>query len=473
MSANLLLIVAAAALPSATLHFLFGEGAAPIDGTGHLLVMSVGSAVAALASVVLMIAGARRHDGRTLLAGGAFAAMTLLLVVHGLSTPGVILGPNGLVALAGGSALPVGGALLALTAVPALRRPQHLAPVAWALGVLLVVIAVLGTLGLLMPERIPALPQAGDTIAWVLVFVGAAFFLTVAIRAVNTWTLTRRGSDLLVVVGVVWLGLALIPSLLLMPGTWAWWLGHALEFLGVGLVGLPLALDVLRARPSHPTSGGLPAAALVADEEAFLGAQIRALMTRLETKDVSTEQHTRRVAELSVAIGERLGLSPGRLRDLAVAGLLHDIGKLSVPDEILKKPGSLTDEEMAVIRRHPVWGDELIAELGYSAAVRRPVRGHHERLDGSGYPDGLTRFDLETRILAVADVYDALVSPRVYRKAWDRDAALALLRDGIGSQFDPACVDALEALIGSTVAHDAHRPLAVGSAAGEDQAARR
>jgi putative nucleotidyltransferase with HDIG domain len=447
IGANLLLITAASAIPAAALHFLFGEGAAPVSGTGHLLIMSIGASIAAVASTVLMIAGAHRHDGRTLVAGGAFAAMTLLLVIHGLATPGVLLGPNGLIALAGGAALPVGGTLLALTAIPGLRRVRRLDRVGWALGALLATIAVLGTLGLLMPESIPALPKAGDALAWVLMFFGVALFLSIAVRAINTWTLTRRTADLVVVVGIVWLAVALIPSLLLQPGTWAWWLGHALELLGVGLVGLPLALDVLRTRPSHPTVGDLPAAALVADEEIFLGTQVRALMSRLEAKDVSTEQHTRRVAELAVAIGERLGLSPGRLRDLALAGLLHDIGKLSVPDAILMKAGPLTDDEMDVIKRHPVWGDELVAELGFSAAVRRPVRGHHERLDGSGYPDSATRLDLETRILAVADVYDALVSPRVYRKAWTRDDALALLRDGAGSQFDERCVLALEQLV--------------------------
>jgi HD-GYP domain-containing protein (c-di-GMP phosphodiesterase class II) len=455
LGANVLLIAAAAALPAATLHFLFGEGAAPIDGTGHLLIMSIGSSIAAAASVVLMVAGARRHDARTLVAGGAFAAMTLLLVIHGLATPGVLLGPNGLIALAGGAALPVGGALLTLTALPRLRRLRRLAPLAWALGGLLAAIAAGGTLALLMPDRIPALPQAGDFTAWALMVIGVLFFLSIAIRAINTWSLTRRAADLVVVVGVVWLGLALVPSLLMQPGTWAWWVGHVLELAGVALVGVPLALDVLRTRPSHPTVGDLTASALVADEEAFLGTQVRALMDRLEAKDVSTERHTRRVAELSVAIGERVGLSPGRLRDLALAGLLHDIGKLSVPDAILMKAGPLTDEEMDVIRLHPGWGDDLLAELGYSAAVRRPVRGHHERLDGSGYPDGLERVDLETRILAVADVYDALVSPRVYRRAWARADALALLRGGGGggSEFDERCVAALEELVGgATVA---------------------
>jgi len=306
------------------------------------------------------------------------------------------------------------------------------------------------------------MPQYGTPPATAFMLVGLALYGMVLPRAVRTFVLTRRSADLVVVVGVVWLAAALIPSLMFDPGSWGWWLGHALEFAGVVLVGLPVALDVHRGRPSRPLSGDLPVAELVAAEEAFLGPRVRALMARLESKDRSTEEHTRRVAHWAVAIGEALGLAPGRLRDLAVGGLLHDMGKLSVPDAILRKPGPLTDDEMDVIRRHPGWGDELLAELGYPAHVRRVVRGHHERLDGSGYPDGLAgdAIDLETRILAVADVYDALVSPRYYRGAWEPERALGLLRDESGTTFDARCVAALEALVRATGAAPALRAAA-------------
>lgn len=446
---NLLLIAASAALPAAAVHFLMGEGAAPIRGAGHLFVMAVGALVAALASVALMARGVVTRDGRAVVAGGAFSAMTLLLAFHGLATPGVLLGPNGLVALAGGIALPVGGGILTFAALPAVRRPENLQRVGWALACLLGFIAVAGSVALVVPHVVPRLPQAGEPSAWALVVVGAMFFLAIAQRAVRTYTLTRRTTDLLVIVGVVWLGVALYPALLLDPGSWAWWMGHILEFLGVALVGVPLALDIRRGAPSRPVVGDLPAAALVAEAETFLGGEVRVLLNRLAAHDRSTEEHTRRVAAWAVAMGEELGLRGGRLRDLALAGIVHDIGKLSVPHAILTKPGALTDEEMDVIRCHPVWGEELLAQLGYVGRIRRWVRGHHERLDGSGYPDGLQRprLDLETRILAVADVYDALVSPRFYRGAWTCEAALKLLRDGAGVLFDERCVGVLERLV--------------------------
>ncbi len=173
-----------------------------------------------------------------------------------------------------------------------------------------------------------------------------------------------------------------------------------------------------------------------------------ALVVRLGQKDAATEGHTRRVAMLAVQVGESLGLPRRRLRVLALGGLLHDMGKLAVPSAVLAKPGPLDDAELAEIRKHPEAGERLLRELGgFPPAVRRLVLDHHERLDGSGYPRGLSgdELDVGTRVLAVCDVYDALVSDRVYRSAWTPERALALLRDP--EQFDQSCVAALERLL--------------------------
>ena len=128
---------------------------------------------------------------------------------------------------------------------------------------------------------------------------------------------------------------------------------------------------------------------------------------------------------LAVQVGEALGLPRRRLRRLALGGLLHDMGKLSVPSAVLRKPGPLDDAEFAEIRKHPEAGERLLRDLGgFAPEVRRLVLDHHERLDGSGYPRGLRgdELDVETRILAVCDVYDALVSDRVYRAGLDAGA---------------------------------------------------
>ena len=245
--------------------------------------------------------------------------------------------------------------------------------------------------------------------------------------------------------------------LLHMPWGWSWWAAHGLELMGVALVGGPAALDLHRAAQSRPLAGDLQAAELVAREEVFLGARVRALMVRLAEKDSYTELHTRRVALRAVQVGERLGLSAGRLRNLAIGGLVHDVGKLSVPDSILGKPAPLDDDEYAVIRKHPEWGRQLLAELGgFRDDVRRLVLDHHERLDGAGYPRGVSgaQLSLETRILSVCDVYDALISKRVYRDAWSKEDALNLLRGESGTAFDPRCVEALEGVLAQESARE-------------------
>jgi HD-GYP domain-containing protein (c-di-GMP phosphodiesterase class II) len=240
--------------------------------------------------------------------------------------------------------------------------------------------------------------------------------------------------------------------------------GHGIELGGLALVGIPAALDLGRGSSSRPLVGDLAATELVAAEEAYLGSRVRALLVRLADRDSSTEEHTRRVALLAARVGEELKLNPRQRRELAVGGLLHDIGKLSLPVEILRKPGPLDDAEFAEIRRHPLAGRRLLEELGgFSESVRRLVSDHHERLDGAGYPRGLAACELpiETRILAVCDVYDALVSDRVYRAAWSSDRALALLREESGAAYDPQVVATLERVVGAAP------PWVAGVSAGE------
>jgi putative nucleotidyltransferase with HDIG domain len=444
-----------AVVPGASLHFL-GHDPAQF-GTGvHFVGVGISAVAAAFAALALTYVGVRRVDGRVVLVGTGFTVMAALLAIHGLATPGVLIGPNGVIALTGAATLPVGGAVLALSALPGLRRPQAIGLLVLLQIVLLLGVVGLGVAGMAIPSLVPAVPEPASTPAFVALGIGASFYAVLVLRALKTYLLTRRATDLAVVVGVAWLTAALPPALLFTYLDLGWWLGHLFELAGIVLVGGAVALDVYRYAPSRSLVGDLRAAELVAEEEAFLGTRVRALTRRLAEKDESTEEHTRRVALRAVQVGEELGLAPGRLRALAIGGLLHDIGKLSVPERILKKPGALDADEFAVVQRHPDWGVKLLRELGgFAASVRELVHSHHERLDGNGYPRGLTGCDLEldTRILTVCDVYDALVSPRVYRPAWSHDQALHLLRSEIGTAFDARCVSALE----SVLARELHR----------------
>jgi hypothetical protein len=387
------------------------------------------------------------------LVGTAFTVMAALLFVHGLASPGVLVGMNGVVSLTGAATLPVGGAILVLAAVPGVAVARRVGRLLWLQAALMAGVVALGVLALAVPSLLPSVPEPNSPPALALLAAGLLFYAVVGWRALRTVVLARRRSDVLVVVGIVWLAAALVPALTMDYRAVGWWLGHGFEVVGILVVGAPVALDLFRAHPSRPLAGDLAGAELVSDEEAYLGSQVRALTEQLADKDAYTEEHTRRVALLAVRVGEEIGLPAARLRDLAIGGLLHDVGKLRVPTRILGKPDALTDDEFGVIKRHPGWGDELLRGLGFGRGVRRLVLDHHERLDGSGYPHGLQAgaLDLDTRILAVCDVYDALRSTRVYREAWTHERAIALLRDEAGIRLDARCVAALERVLGRDV----------------------
>jgi putative nucleotidyltransferase with HDIG domain len=445
------LVGAGAVVPGTALHFLAHDPATHLGSNVHFVGVGISALAASLAAFALTLVGVRRNDGRVVLVGTAFTVMAALLAIHGLSTPGVIIGYNGVIALTGAATLPVGGAVLALSALPGLRRPRGIRPLLALQAVCVVGVIGLGVAGMAFPSLVPSVPEPASKPAFLALGAGVFFYALLILRALKTYLLSRRTADLAVVIGVAWLTAALPPALLLTYTDLGWWLGHGFELAGIVIVGTAVALDLGRAAQSRPLVGDLRAADLVAKEEAFLGGRVRALTRRLHAKDESTEEHTRRVALRAVQVGEELGLAPGRLRALAIGGLLHDIGKLSVPAQILKKPANLDDEEFAVIERHPEWGVKLLRELGgFSAAVRELVHDHHERLDGNGYPRGLRgcELSLDTRILTVCDVYDALVSPRVYRPAWSHEQAIGLLREEIGAAFDERCVEALEAVLG-------------------------
>jgi putative nucleotidyltransferase with HDIG domain len=172
---------------------------------------------------------------------------------------------------------------------------------------------------------------------------------------------------------------------------------------------------------------------------------VRVFSGAIEAKEIGTWAHTSRVAALAVAIARDLKLDEDRLRVLAFGALLHDVGKVNTPDAILLKPFPLTDEERMLIREHPMDGWQILNESPLLRDVATIARYHHERLDGSGYPEGLAgeSIPFEARIVSVADVFDALTSDRPYRSAWSRERTLASIAEQRGKQLDPECVDAL------------------------------
>lgn len=176
---------------------------------------------------------------------------------------------------------------------------------------------------------------------------------------------------------------------------------------------------------------------------------VESLALAIESKDRYTKEHILRVQNVAVAIAVELGLTGDDLQAIETGALLHDVGKLGIPEHILGKPGKLTDEEFAIIKKHPDLGAKILNPVHFPWPVMGAVRSHHERWDGTGYPDGLRGEDipLQGRILAVADVYDALTSDRSYREGWPHERAIDYIRANAGSHFDPMIVQAFLAVV--------------------------
>lgn len=181
-----------------------------------------------------------------------------------------------------------------------------------------------------------------------------------------------------------------------------------------------------------------------AAEDAYVGTLI-SLSGTLELRDPYTANHSQRVARYAEATAVQLGLTVDEVRIVREGALLHDLGKVSVPDAILRKAGPLDEDERAIIERHPVVGADVLASNDSFSEIRACVLHHHERFDGNGYPDRLRGTDVpaSARIVAVADAYDAMTTDRPYRKALTHETAVERLRAGIGTQWEGACVQAL------------------------------
>lgn len=206
------------------------------------------------------------------------------------------------------------------------------------------------------------------------------------------------------------------------------------------LGGAAAALAIL-CRPGARRRAGRPRGERVED---FQGRVIHCFGLLLNAKEEILHSHVQRVKVYAVGLGRVLGCSEAELRALAAGSLLHDLGKVGVPDAILNKPGKLTPDEFNVMKRHTLVGSQVLRAVGFDFPLEEAVRSHHERWDGTGYPDGLKgeEIPLTARILSVVDFYDAVREDRPYRKGMTAPEALRLVLEGRGTHFDPRVVDA-------------------------------
>lgn len=240
------------------------------------------------------------------------------------------------------------------------------------------------------------------------------------------------------------------------------------KVVGVICVVGPRKRSELRDRTLLTGLGG--ALGLLLDNVRLYGHEYQAMLhiltSALDQRDRVTEGHSRRVADLSLVVARELGVQGDDLLDVERAGILHDIGKLAVPDAILSKPGPLNPDEWVEMRRHPEVGFQLLRDVPFLGRAAEIVRAHHERFDGAGYPRGLMgeNIPLGARIFAVVDAYDAMTSDRPYRLARSHEDALQEIRHQAGSQFDPVIVAPFFAavrkgLIGPTVPDTERKPM--------------
>lgn len=414
---------------------------------GHVWIVSSVALLALVVGIVAAVTAWQRANARTLWVALGFLAMAGFFCVHGLVTPGFLVGRNYSYLVGFSGRLAVSTAALCLAA-SAIDWPEAMARrlVAWRHAVILTTGAVLvayAVVGLRAPDIVPKMfvtaPVFGiGTLLGVTVFAGfaGARYVVGYVRS-----------------GLPMFGAMTIGAVMLVQATYSmhfgktwggtFWLYHLQLLFGYSAIGWGLFWEFSRGR-AHQAIDDLSLTDVVEQLRRGHTESVVSLAAALEARDGYTLGHGERVAALAILIGQEMRLSPARLRALAAGALLHDVGKIGIPDAVLHKAGPLSSEEFAVIQEHPGRGDTMLG-VSFSGRVEcNVIRHHHERWDGAGYPDGLAgeAIPLEARIAAVADVYDALRSNRAYRSAWAAEDAVALIERDSGAHFDPRCAAA-------------------------------
>lgn len=411
--------------------------------------VTVAATTCVIAATVLIAMADRSRMAEIGLLGAALMATSVLPLAHGLVTPDVLYQDNAAFRTSLVFAMPVAVLVASPLIFPstafgrwAARRWRD-----WTLLSLLGVF-ILASLIVFLPDAITTPgPRDPFTIGLAVVMVGAIGSMSV--RQLRLYELGRRLPNL-----VASLSLALLSAAALLPivdapySAASWWL-HSAGALGV--IGACVGLGV--SKRMSPTAHDVLAPILNRDPlaafELGLSPIVHQFIADLESKDEITRDHTIRTGELALRVGERMGLRGVDLRDLGLAAMLHDVGKVNTPDEILMKPARLTPEEYDVMKGHTIDGEAMLATEPTLAGAARIVRSHHERVDGGGYPDGLSgeQIPLASRIIATCDAIDAMTHDRPYRKALPFKLGFAILREHAGTQWDADVVRAVIATL--------------------------
>ena len=473
--------------------------------TTHFYVVSVVAALSLVFAVAVLWAARRLPDPRTFFLAMGFISMATIFVAHGLGTSPLFhqhtaatttesatdsdfatyTAPVSVPSVYGGSppagitepvdsvthvvdpttiargivvgysaqlSLFVSGVFFALSVLSFGPRTSRfvLRHKTWLTVALTTVLAGHVWVALFEPTMLSWIPIGSDRARYLIGGAAILCFLFAGWRFYQAWRLALLPLQAAMAIGM---GFLIEAQIFMVRGQlWhlSWWEYHLVMLMGFGLC----VVALLR---QYRLTGDLGAVV----EGLFLRQQVDgirhgdpqalvALTAAVAAKDTETAEHIGRVGDLVVAIGEHLGLPADRIEVLRFAGRLHDVGKIGVPNSILRKPGKLTPGEFAVIKLHSPRGGTIAVRSEMLAEAAPIIRAHHERLDGAGYPDGLKgdEIPLEARIVAVADVWDALTCDRPYRAAMTTGEAMAILDRDAGRHLDPVCIAALYAVLG-------------------------
>lgn len=392
-----------------------------------------GSACAGMALMVVVIGWCRRLADVAVV-GASLYGLSALMTASALVATGAS-GVDRQGELAGVLAVPVGLAIATPIVLPhrtgAVRRRWR----AWSA-------AALGVVSVVAAATAPTRAEVPVAVVVVTTLAGAGGLIALVRRQLLLYQIARRPSMAVAVAGLTVLGVSALAGPWVTPGSASAWMlliadnAGLLASAGALLVGYRTGRDVsdvLAPLVSHD-----PCAAL----DIGLAPEIEAFVAALGRKDTFTREHVIRTSATALHAAARAGLPARVVREVAIGALLHDIGKLVIPSAIIGKTGSLTDDEYATIRTHPEQGERLLRDTPTLAAAAPYVRGHHERHDGHGYPDGLAgdRIPLGVALVSVADAWDAMTNTRQYRSGMAADRARAILADGSGTQWHPEAV---------------------------------
>ena len=448
MSIRRRFVVGASILPLVAVALASVEGTA-VNPTLLFGVVLAAATLCVVAAIGLGIVAHRNEQAELGFVSAFFFAASLLPLVHGITTPGVLYSANAATMTSIFLAVPVGliGMAPSLARTTAFGRSMSRRWRGWVAGHALATSAVAVTL--LAAPQLRLHPEPGSGLAWIT--AAAIFAATVAVGQRHAWLADVAGrlGPLTVGVGLVLVGLSGFAFIDTTPFSLWFWAVHAIDITGVFLATVGGAVVYYRNGPVdhivRPVLAVDPHAAL----ELGLSPVIHRFVGDLRRKDEITRDHVVRTADLAVDVATELGLPARQVRRAGLAALLHDIGKLEIPDEILTKPGRLTDGEFSVMRSHAEIGGTMLADTSELSDLADAVRGHHERFDGTGYPDRLAadRIPIEARIVAACDSYDAMANTRHYRTGMDQAKVRSILSEHSGAQWDPTVIDAVITVI--------------------------